>query len=332
MSEVNAAEDNLKLVHLQRLKTDGSPEKLEAGLESGITLLEDIKAAFSNASSVPEIAKWIKSVEDLQGQSHKQRTVVGVVGSTGAGKSSMINAVLDQEDLVPTSNMRACTAVITEIAYNESNNAEHAYRGEVHFITKEQWIRELRVLYDDLKGVGGNSNANSNDAAAEEQFGGESDSAIALDKIRCVYPEMLKETIKKLKGAPQALAQDPSVADILGIVKEIKAPTCKAFMAQLKKFIDSKEKTRGKNKEAPQMEFWPLIKVVRIFVKSRILEPGLVLVDLVSFLCVCSSSMSANRNVARCPRLKRRSLGCCIQIYRRVHWLVGDCTDHASGG
>ncbi|KAK3399245.1 hypothetical protein B0T20DRAFT_194866 [Sordaria brevicollis] len=279
MSEVNAAEDSLKLVHLQRLKKEGTPTKLEAGLESGMRLLDDIKAAFSDSSSVPEIAKWIKSVEDLQGQSEKQRTVVGVVGSTGAGKSSVINAVLDQEDLVPTSNMRACTAVITEIAFNESNNAEHAYRGEVHFITKEQWIRELQILYDDLNGLG-HSNGNTDDNSAEEQFGGESDAAIALDKIRCVYPEMPRENIRKLKWTPQALAQVPSVVGILGTVKEITAPTCKIFMDQLKKYIDSKEKTRGKKKEAPQMEFWPLIKVVRIFVKSQILEPGLVLVDL----------------------------------------------------
>jgi hypothetical protein len=32
------------------------------------------------------------------------------------------------------------------------------------------------------------------------------------------------------------------------------------------------------------MEYWPLIKVVKVFVRSPVLESGLVLVDLVSDL------------------------------------------------
>ncbi len=44
------------------------------------------------------------------------------MGSTGAGKSSVIDAVLDEEMLVPTNCMRACTGVVAEIGYNESDD------------------------------------------------------------------------------------------------------------------------------------------------------------------------------------------------------------------
>lgn len=129
---------------LQKLILDSPPAKLERGVEVGIQILDDIKKAFANAKTVPEIAAWVKTSDKLRSQTAYQRSVVGVVGSTGAGKSSVINAVLDEECLVPTNFMRACTAVITEISYNESDRADEKYRAEIEFITRDDWIRELR--------------------------------------------------------------------------------------------------------------------------------------------------------------------------------------------
>ncbi|KAK3495154.1 Dynamin family-domain-containing protein [Neurospora hispaniola] len=275
MSDLNM----IKLDCLQALKRETSPAKLEAALNAGVGLLADIQKAFADASTVPEIAKWCKSIQDLQAQSCKQRTVVGVVGSTGAGKSSVINAVLNQESLVPTNGMRACTATITEIQYNDADDSQESFRGEVHFVTEDDWMKELHILLDDLQAPGDNRSGDSSTGA--EFFGSESAAAVAYDKIRCVYPHLLRDDILKRKFTPQGLAQDPSVSGVLGTVKEVRAWTIKEFNEQLQVYIDSKEKTKGRQKDSDRTtEFWPLIKVVRLFVKSKVLEPGLVLVDL----------------------------------------------------
>jgi GTP-binding protein EngB required for normal cell division len=43
---------------------------------------------------------------------------VGFLGKSGAGKSSLINVLLDHEDLLPADDEKACTASVVEIAWN----------------------------------------------------------------------------------------------------------------------------------------------------------------------------------------------------------------------
>ncbi len=77
-------------------------------------------------------------------------TIIGVVGNTGAGKSSVINAMLDEERLVPTNCMRACTAVVTQISWNDTSADGERYRAAIEFISANEWEKDLRVLLTDL--------------------------------------------------------------------------------------------------------------------------------------------------------------------------------------
>ncbi|CCC08425.1 unnamed protein product [Sordaria macrospora k-hell] len=262
-----------KLASLQQLISETSIVRLEAALETGNDVLREIRSAFADATSVEEVAKWVKQADELLAQSRKQRTVVGVVGSTGAGKSSMINAVLDEENLVPTNGMRACTATITEIQFNETEDEQAAYRAEIHFIHANDWIQELHALRGDLREPDG-------DLVGAEQLGSEPRAAIAYDKIRSVYPQLSKEDVAKHGFSPEALAHQAPVKQVLGTVKVITAPTSSAFTELLREYIDSKDRIWDHKNNSDRMEFWPLVKFVRVFVRSRILEPGMVLVDL----------------------------------------------------
>jgi hypothetical protein len=263
----------MKLGQLQELISGEFPSKLEGGIQIGLHLLSSIKQAFALANTMPEIAERVKSCDKLQTQAAPQRSVVGVVGSTGAGKSSVINAVLDEECLVPTNGMRACTAVITEISYNNSDQEGQKYRAEIHFISKDQWAKELRVMLVDM--------ADSQDALGANYTSSESEAGVAYHKIRAVYPFLRSEEIKGGKFGIDELVAEPSVKDLLGTVERLASSNSKDFLGLLKRYIDSKEKARG-GKEPDKMEYWPLIKVVKVFVPSPILETGLVLVDLVS--------------------------------------------------
>lgn len=71
------------------------------------------------------------------------QTHIALVGNTGAGKSCLLNALLDEEAMLPTSAMRACTAVVVEI----SRAAEGSlYEAEVEFLSWEVSARLPRAV------------------------------------------------------------------------------------------------------------------------------------------------------------------------------------------
>lgn len=70
-----------------------------------------------------------------------------MLGATGAGKSSLINAIIDEKGMLATNCMRAATAVATEVAYNDG---PRRYKAEVQFIQPDEWKRELEILRHEM--------------------------------------------------------------------------------------------------------------------------------------------------------------------------------------
>ncbi|MCJ1387289.1 hypothetical protein MMC18_000130 [Xylographa bjoerkii] len=260
-----------KTFQLQNFIVDASLDVLEESVEKGVEFLEDLKGPLlDKVESSPDAAQWVQQIDKLRNQAVKTRTVIGVVGNTGAGKSSVINAMLDEERLVPTNTMRACTAVVTELSYNYDDDS---YRAEIEFITVVDWEKELQILFKDLLDDSGNI---SRDCANPD-----TDAGIAYAKIKAVYPKKTKEDISN--SNVKKMLQD--VSHVLGETRKIRESDSLVFYKRLQHFVDSKEKVTGKKdkdkkNEPKEMEFWPLIKVVRIFVKSPALATGAVIVDL----------------------------------------------------
>ncbi|KAK2859764.1 hypothetical protein Q5P01_004384 [Channa striata] len=81
-------------------------------------------------------------IRDLQ---RDKRELVGVFGETGAGKSSLINAIIGEKNLLPSVCVSACTAVMIKL---EANVHSQKYEAEIEFITKEEWEEEVRYACD----------------------------------------------------------------------------------------------------------------------------------------------------------------------------------------
>ncbi len=191
------------------------------------------------------------------------------MGQSGCGKSSVINALLDEEVLLPCNCMEACTAVAVEISWNTSTDTSEAYICVVQFITPEEWKEELETLIADIFSL--DPGARSNPLANDE--------SVAAAKIKAVYPDL--DLASLIPESATLLLNDHAVSQILGKQIVIKAALgrSKQFAAEIKPYIDSSA-TNSKAKTIKRVPYWPLVKMVNIYTKSAVLSTGLVFVDL----------------------------------------------------
>ena len=201
--------------------------------------------------------------------SHQSKTTVGVIGSTGVGKSSLINALLGIGRLVPADCVGACTAVPIEISYLEEDGL---YRAEIEFISEAEWEKELQLIIPDLFDMKGNLMRDTSSKST--------DAGVALAKFKAVYPGIRLDSVKDY-----SFRQNSRDSEYLDKTESIREDDLHRFTERLQHYVATPKKPVGKStaaKDTPEenMQFWPLIRVVKIFIKSPVLRSGLVIVDL----------------------------------------------------
>lgn len=274
---------SIGLTNVEKLLERGAVRDLKKGVNTARAVLRDITPVLRGLGNDPQLLNLIVAVTELQKKKSPRGPVIGVMGSTGAGKSSVINAMLDEESLVPTNCMRACTSVITEMSYNESDDNDKKYRAEVEFVDAEAWGSELSAVFGDIA---------ESDFRDQDVDGPDAD--IQLAKVKAVYPLLDKDSFSKGLEMAVKLIHVPEVMKVLGTTISLSAKTAESLNNQLQVYIDSNEKVSGDintgkgrgnqmgTRDANNMAFWPLVKVVRIYTKAEVLRNGLILVDLVS--------------------------------------------------
>lgn len=305
-------------------------EALKAGLDMVSGIQEVLKKIQLSSKMRQEV--WMREIETLRSQG-APRTLIAVCGATGAGKSSILNAVLD-DNIVPTSGMRACTAVVTELAYHDKPTIE----ADVSFLSELEWRQEMTILLQDLVDEDGNIKR-STDL--------KSDAGIAWQKVHAVYPSITQEQLVKM-SVDQVINQDPRVSRILGETKKISAKDSKTFAKEIGKYIDSKDQkrkekkskkdkpaekslmdkvreaagssraTKEKQPESDAPALWPLIRQVNVRCRAAALSTGAVLVDLPGV----ADANAARNNIAK-DYMKKCN---CIWILAPITRAVDDKT------
>ncbi|KAI0786384.1 hypothetical protein C8Q75DRAFT_771545 [Abortiporus biennis] len=277
----------------------------ETALKEGLAMVKAMKTNIKKLELGSKLRKdvWLREIESLQSQG-APTTMIAVCGATGAGKSSILNAILD-----------ACTAVVTEIGYHNKNTID----ADVSFLSEHEWREELKVLLDDLVDEDGNIKR-STDLR--------SDAGVAWSKVHAVYPTITQEQLIRM-SVDQILAKDIRIAKILGTTKHISSPDSKTFAKEIGKYIDSKDQKRGDKKKSKDKDkakekeskgksllakfaaattkkktsdddpdgpaFWPLIRQVNVHCNAACLSTGAILVDLPGV----ADANAARNNIAK---------------------------------
>lgn len=126
-------------------------EKSREVLDFMKKILEDNELFCSNDRR----QEWLKEISSQLNDS-EPKTTIGVLGNTGVGKSSLLNALLDEASVLPTSGSRGCTAAVVELRFNAdmekadpTEKQVACYRGDVEFMTLQEWQTELKILVDE---------------------------------------------------------------------------------------------------------------------------------------------------------------------------------------
>ncbi|XP_034075834.1 nuclear GTPase SLIP-GC-like [Gymnodraco acuticeps] len=218
--------------------------------------------------------KFLKNkIKDLETD---KREVVGVFGKTGAGKSSLINAVIGVKDLLPSGRISACTSVMIEV---EANMPNPKYEAEIEFITKEEWEEELNHC------LGNN----------DDQEKGE-DYQDSVEKLSVLYGEEWKNKSPENFLDKKYFREIPEFLNSKSMI--LTKDTAEDLSADVVKY------TRSESKDVKRW-YWPLVKCVTVRVPKNRLLQHVTLVDLPG---------NGDRNKSR-DRMWKKLVGSCSTVW-----------------
>ncbi|XP_050929827.1 nuclear GTPase SLIP-GC isoform X6 [Lates calcarifer] len=219
-----------------------------------------------------------------------KRELVGVFGKTGAGKSSLINAVIGEKNLLPSGSVSACTTVMIKV---EANMHNPKYEAEIEFITKEEWREELWYLYHTPR----------ENACQEKE--NDDDDHDTDEKLSALYGEEWRDvSLENLMDSKYFR----DIKEFLDSKKKIL--TCESaeeLSEKIVKYTRSDSKV-GDGKKVTR-QYWPLVKCVTVRVPNNDFLQHVTLVDLPG---------SGDRNKSR-DKMWKGIVGSCSTV-----WIVTD--------
>ncbi|XP_032711580.1 nuclear GTPase SLIP-GC isoform X4 [Lontra canadensis] len=189
---------------------------------------------------------------------------IGLFGSTGAGKSSLINAIIQQAMFLPVSGESICTSCIVQV----SSGCCEQYEAKIHLLSDQEWKEELKNLTKLLH--------RTEEPDREEADMWDRDDAVeeAIWKLQMFYGNGAER-----KSYEELLRARPKGKIPTSRIITLKAEEAGELSVKLDPYIRTQR--RDLDGESAETQIWPLIKHVEVTLpKSELIPEGVVLVDI----------------------------------------------------
>jgi hypothetical protein len=204
---------------------------------------------------------WTAEVEE---GSKGLEILVGVAGAIGAGKTSLLNALLEYPELLPSSSTEAATATVCRISYNHDDRKGREFRAVVKFRTEEAVVKELSEVLTavkDRKGLREQEfeSEDARDEAIEELTGIISRGVTKMCAVWGLDESELEDMEHTVESV---MANKEHIVELIGSTIKIDSDDTDDFATEVKPYLDSTSTTDG-------IIAWPLIEEVHIYVSPK---------------------------------------------------------------
>ncbi|XP_044867805.1 nuclear GTPase SLIP-GC-like [Mauremys mutica] len=227
----------------------------------------------TNSLSQDNISDEIKYLKNrlltLKEKSSLDPIYIGLFGSTGAGKSSLFNAIIEQEFFLPVSGNQACTSCMVQVSSSRSKN----YEAKIHLLSLQEWKEELKNLVELVRKP-------REEEEEEEEGEGEDDVGEAVQKLRALYGRDAENRFAEDLLRAKPLVNIPAAKCI-----RLEGAQAKELSDKLDPYVrcqsDKDEEEPALDEEKAKMRLWPLIKYVEVTIpKSDMIPEGVVFMDI----------------------------------------------------
>ncbi|KAI0404069.1 hypothetical protein F4802DRAFT_568804 [Xylaria palmicola] len=214
---------------------------------------------------------------------------VGLIGASGAGKSSLLNSLLDCRDLIRTSSGgAACTCAVIEYHFH----AEERIAIEVEQFAEDEMMTQLEDHLNDYRHfhLNRDSLASESSRDSERYTDFEDRATLAMDTFRAVFGGRRVNNNRLISGTEEHVLelfrrwiQESGPANVPRRQGGLTNDECSAILIRL----------TSENASASGPATWPWVKKIKVYLNAYILRKGLILVDLPGL----EDSNAARRNI-----------------------------------
>ncbi|KAH7406760.1 hypothetical protein DE146DRAFT_404176 [Phaeosphaeria sp. MPI-PUGE-AT-0046c] len=245
------------------------------------TTLSSSALVHENGSSIRALHTQAVKLDEFQLPSSR---IIGLVGDSGVGKSSLINSLLDRNALARASGSgTACTCAVTEYHFHEQDD----FVVHVDYFSLDQLrqqFEELLTAHRDFEKLGTRGRGGTgNETPDDERQQLRKKSELAIETFRAC----LGERVREMPGLLSTMSFERAVTTMIDWASE-RLPTqverlsfgaieeCSSWLRDISSDPGPESSSPGSNTRPS----WPFIQKIRVHLKANILSKGLIIADL----------------------------------------------------